>query len=114
MKKWALALMPRFADAVKSGRKRTTIRRAGKRDIKAGDIIRFYINLRRPDCEFVCEREVAKVENARLSGGEIQTESGDTDNLARGDGFEDAAEMNRFLMCLYPDGTRLKIYHFVL
>ncbi|GAG41433.1 unnamed protein product [marine sediment metagenome] len=97
----ALNFRKEFAEMVRSGRKRQTIRayRKDGRDPKVGDTLYLYVGMRTKGCRLLGEHKCTSVEGIALgSNGRMYTKHGRVeiereDDVAERDGFASFDEM---------------------
>lgn len=112
----------RFAEAIRSGTKRQTIRRERKRgNAYIGCALQLYVGMRTWDCEKLIDAQCTSVEkilvdclngctyleNRRLTRRQ-------ENELARADGFENAFEMYDFLKDQYENTGSYPIFEGIL
>lgn len=98
----ALNFQKRFAEDVRTGKKRQTIRTVRKHPIKVGDALYLYTGMRTKQCVKLCEGRCWWVMPIKISrhpttgGGVLRNQSGAShllDEFAQADGFDSAEDM---------------------
>jgi len=92
-----------FKDKILNGEKRQTIRKARKIPIKVGDTLYLYWKLRTRQCELL--KAVKCTEAFRLS----YLDFCDDEDIARRDGFENAAQMKEWFEKRYNPSQMIRL-----
>lgn len=95
-----------FAAAVKSGRKRQTIRASGKRQYKAGQVLHLYTGLRRPGAKLLRKVKVKRTFHVGIGEHAIWLDHFTlspltAQGLAKADGFGSVEELREFFRRTY-------------
>lgn len=110
----AYSFKPQFADPIREGFKRQTIRATRERHARPGEMLQLFTGMRTAHCKKICEdvrcTEVTAIVIYFDIEGEIDRillddfEVSDLDAFAQQDGFRDASEMAAFWQ--KENGTR--------